>query len=162
MRVVFTKFDGSLHWHHAARLLGEDEHGVWVGCEAGTAGAKGHEEPVVWDMAFVMLFPREQWWVALFNAEPHRTAVYVDVTTVPEWRDGEVTMVDLDLDVIRKRSGAIYLDDADEFAEHQVKFGYPPEVIAAAEASARSLMAAVADGTGPFGGAHEPWLSQVT
>ncbi|MFI6903482.1 DUF402 domain-containing protein [Nonomuraea sp. NPDC050394] len=162
MRVEFRKFDGSLHWHHAARRLGEDAHGVWVGAGAGTVGAKGHEPPVVWEEPFVMLFPRDQWWVALFNAEPHRTAIYVDVTTVPEWRDGIVTMVDLDLDVVKKRTGVIYLDDEDEFAEHQVMFGYPAEVIAAAEESARWVFKAVTEGVGPFGGAHERWMSQVT
>ncbi|WP_084959436.1 DUF402 domain-containing protein [Thermoactinospora rubra] len=161
MKVVFRKYDGSLHWHHPGRLLGEDAHGVWVGCEAGTSGQRGHEPPVVWERAFVMLFPRDRWWVALFNEMPHSCEVYVDVTTVPVWADGEVTMVDLDLDVIRRPGGEVVLDDADEFADHRVKFGYPPEVVAQAEASAEWLLAAVAEHRGPFGGAHEPWLAQV-
>ncbi|WP_327086526.1 YgaC family protein [Nonomuraea sp. NBC_01738] len=162
MRVVFRKFDGSLHWHHPAERLGEDEHGVWIGCRAGTVGAKGDGPPVLWDLPFVMLFPRDQWWVALFNAEPHRTAIYVDVTTVPEWRDDEVTMVDLDLDVIRKRNGTVFLDDEDEFVEHQVKYAYPAEVIMAAEQAAQELMKAVTEGRGPFDGAHEGWLDAVS
>ncbi|MEV0586071.1 DUF402 domain-containing protein [Nonomuraea sp. NPDC050310] len=161
MRVVFTKYDGSLHWHHPARLLGEDEHGVWVGCEAGTLGAKGDGPPVTWDKAFVMLLPREEGWVALFNEPGHSTEVYVDVSTVPVWSEDMVTMVDLDLDVIRRATGEVFLDDADEFAEHQVTFGYPPEVIEAAERSAAWLMEAVSARKGPFGGAHEAWLAQV-
>ncbi|MEU6999174.1 DUF402 domain-containing protein [Nonomuraea sp. NPDC046570] len=161
MRVVFSKYDGRLHWHHPARLLGEDEHGVWVGCEAGTWGQRGEEPKVWWKHAFVMLFPRDRWWVALFNAEPHKTEVYVDVSTVPEWRDGEVHMVDLDLDVIRFRDGRLLLDDADEFAEHQVAFRYPAEVIAQAEASAAWLMKSVGESAAPFDGSHRPWLDHV-
>jgi hypothetical protein len=31
IRVVYTKFDGSLHWHQVMHYLGEDEHGIWLG-----------------------------------------------------------------------------------------------------------------------------------
>ncbi|MFI6325903.1 DUF402 domain-containing protein [Nonomuraea sp. NPDC050556] len=161
VRVVYTKYDGSLHWNHTGRLLGEDEHGVWVGCTAGTMASKGHEPPVTYDLAFVILFPRDEWWTALFNAEGHKMDIYCDITTVPVWLDNEVTMVDLDLDVVLRNSGKLYVDDEDEFAEHQVLMRYPPHVVAAAEASAEWLMKAVAEKQGPFGGAHLPWLSQV-
>jgi hypothetical protein len=36
IRVVYRKYDGSLHWNYATHRLGEDEHGVWVGAPAGT------------------------------------------------------------------------------------------------------------------------------
>ncbi|MFC7720007.1 DUF402 domain-containing protein [Nonomuraea recticatena] len=108
-----------------------------------------------------MLFPRDEWWVALFNDEGHKIDVYVDVTTVPEWRDGAVTMVDLDLDVVRTKEGRVFVDDEDEFAEHQVLLGYPPEVIAQAEAATRGLVKAVTDRVPPFDGTHLPYLSQV-
>ncbi|MEW9547871.1 DUF402 domain-containing protein [Nonomuraea sp. NPDC050783] len=106
-----------------------------------------------------MLFPRDAWWTASFNSAPNRSEVYVDVTTVPEWREGEVTMIDLDLDVIRLRDGGLILDDEDEFAEHQVLLGYPPELVARAESTARWLMGVVGDRRGPFGGAHVEWLA---
>ncbi|GGL02533.1 DUF402 domain-containing protein [Planomonospora parontospora] len=160
VNVTYRKYDGSLHWHHTALLLGEDEHGVWTGCVAGTLGRKGSEPPITWKHPFVLLFPRDAWWTALFNAEPDSTEIYCDITTVPEWRDGEVTMVDLDLDVIRKRDGRIFLDDEDEFAEHQVRYAYPPDVIAGARAAADHLMEAVAAFTAPFA-APPHWLSHV-
>ncbi|MEZ0072328.1 DUF402 domain-containing protein [Planotetraspora sp. GP83] len=162
VRVVYRKYGGSLHWNHPGRLLGEDEHGSWVGCSAGTVGQRGHEPPVVWEMPFVMLFPRDQWWTATFNADGHETAIYCDVTTVPVWQGGEVTMVDLDLDVLRFKDGRLHLDDEDEFAEHQVLYAYPDEVISQAERSAAWLMDAVGRASGPFGGAHDHWLSLVS
>ncbi|MCW2878900.1 MAG: hypothetical protein JWQ95_3000 [Sphaerisporangium sp.] len=160
--VVYTKYDGSLHWHHTARLLGEDEHGVWTGCPAGSTGRRGSERPIVWRQPFVMVFPRDAWWTAVFNGHPSKTAIYCDITTVPQWRDGRVTMVDLDLDVIRMRDGRVLLDDEDEFAEHQVRYSYPGEVVTLAERSAAWLMAAVRDGMAAFSGVHESWLAQVT
>ncbi|WP_214322247.1 DUF402 domain-containing protein [Nonomuraea sediminis] len=162
MQVVFRKYGGKLHWHHDAVRLGEDEHGVWVGLREGTTMRRGEEEPVVFAVASVMLFPRGAWWTASFNAAPHKVEVYCDITTVPEWREDEVTMLDLDLDVIRMRDGRLILDDEDEFAEHQVLLGYPPELVGRAQESAAWLMAAVGERTGPFGGAHEPWLAQVS
>ncbi|MDR8411213.1 DUF402 domain-containing protein [Nonomuraea sp. 3-1Str] len=157
--VVYRKYGGALHWHHRGTLLGEDEHGAWVGVPDGTLARKGTDPPVRWETGIVMLFPRDAWWTASFHVPPHRTDVYVDVTTVPEWREGEVTMVDLDLDVIRMRDGRLFLDDEDEFAEHQVLLGYPAEVIARAEETAAMLMTAVGSRQDPFGGAHEKWFT---
>ena len=160
-RVVYRKYDGGLHWNFPGWLLGEDEHGRWVGCAPDTTAHRGAEVAAVWDVASVLLFPRDAWWTASFNAEPHKTAIYCDISSVPEWRDGMVTMIDLDLDVIRRRDGTVFVDDEDEFAEHQVRYAYPPDVVAGAERSAAWLLDAVTQRSGPFGGAHESWLAQV-
>ncbi|GII55122.1 hypothetical protein Pth03_35110 [Planotetraspora thailandica] len=162
VRVVYRKYGGALHWHHPGRLLGEDEHGVWVGAPPGTESRKGEGPAVPAEHGYVVLFPRDSWWTAVFYGDPHKMAVYCDVSTVPQWSGGEVTMVDLDLDVILFRDGRIHLDDEDEFAEHQVLYGYPADVIGQAERSAAWLMDAVGLRAGPFGGAHAAWLSQVT
>lgn len=145
------------------RRLGEDEHGVWLGLPADSVMRKGHNPTVALPEAHVILFPRAAWWTAVFNAAPRSTEIYCDITTPPEWPSpARVTMVDLDLDLLRKRGAdRPILVDEDEFAEHQLRYGYPPEVISAARGSAEWLMAAVTDRAGPFGGAHERWLAMV-
>ncbi|MEU6849470.1 DUF402 domain-containing protein [Actinacidiphila alni] len=163
VQVNYRKYDGTLHWNLRMRRLGEDEHGVWLGLPADSVMRKGHNPEVPLPEAHVILFPRDAWWTAVFNAAPRSTEIYCDITTPPRWPSpAEVTMVDLDLDVLRKRGAAApILVDEDEFAEHQVRYGYPGEVIAAAEAAAAWLMAAVADGAGPFDGSHRRWLAMV-
>lgn len=163
VQVDYHKYDGTLHWNLRMQRLGEDEHGVWLGLPADSTMRKGHEPPVPLHEAHVILFPRDGWWTAAFNAAPRSTELYCDITTPPEWPSREaVTMVDLDLDVLRKRGAAgPVLVDEDEFAEHQVRYGYPPEVIESARAAAAWLMDAVGSGAGPFGGAHRPWLAMV-
>jgi uncharacterized protein len=163
VRVVYTKYDGSLHWNHSALLLGEDEYGVWLGCPAGSELRRGYEPPVVYRQPFVLLIPRDGWWTACFNAEPKKTEIYCDITTVPRWPDAStVTMADLDLDVIRHRNGRIFLDDEDEFAEHQVRYGYPAEVVDSARRSADRLMAAVTANEQPFAGDYLRWLERLS
>ncbi|WP_328794360.1 DUF402 domain-containing protein [Herbidospora solisilvae] len=161
LAIVYRKYDESLHWNFPGVLLGEDEHGVWTGHRKGIVGRKGHEPKFVYDFPFVMLFPRNAWWTASFNAYPHQTEVYVDVTTVPVVSDVDITMIDLDLDVIRKTDGRIFLDDADEFQEHQVRFGYPPDVVEQAERAAEWLMDAVTERREPFGRVHRGWLDKL-
>ncbi|HZN76938.1 MAG TPA: DUF402 domain-containing protein [Micromonosporaceae bacterium] len=161
--VVYRKYDGALHWHQTMRRLGEDEYGVWLGAEAGNIARRGDEPPVVVEHAHVMLFPRDAWWTAAFNATPRRTEIYCDVTTPATWpSDAEVTMVDLDLDVLRRRNGDIEVDDEDEFAEHRVKYGYPDDIVANAEAATRWLVRAMTDGAEPFHTAYLEWLAAVT
>jgi hypothetical protein len=97
--------------------------------------------------------------MATFHRDPAPTWVYVDMTTPPVWDGAVVRAVDLDLDVIRMREGSVVIDDEDEFAEHQVTLGYPPEVVALAEASRDRVHAAILDEEPPYDGSHEPWLA---
>ena len=56
------------------------------------------------------------------------------------WVAGDqVEMVDLDLDVVRGFDGSAQILDEDEFAEHQVRYGYPPEVTGHAERAAAAI-----------------------
>jgi protein associated with RNAse G/E len=160
VRVVFTKYDGRLHWHAWLTQLGEDEHGVWLAAPSGTMWQRG-SEPSVRLPASVTLLPRDGWWVAAFNAEPAKYEMYIDLSTVPVWSGDEVTMIDLDLDVVRYRGdGAIRLLDEDEFAEHRVAFGYPDDVVASVTETAKRLLVDVAEAE-PFTAAYRPWLAQV-
>ncbi|MEV0386977.1 DUF402 domain-containing protein [Nonomuraea sp. NPDC050643] len=161
VRIVFRKYGGALHWNHPGRLLGEDEHGVWAEVPEGTVAYKGNGPSITYPAAAIMLFPRDAWWTASFNAPPKKSEIYVDVTTIPEWKDGEVTMLDLDLDVIRMRDGRLILDDEDEFAEHQLLLNYPTDLIRQAEDTARWLLKAVGERKEPFGSAHLAWLTKT-
>lgn len=164
VRVVFTKYDGSLHWHQTMWRLGEDRHGIWLGAPRGTTARKGHDGPeVLIDHVITMLFPRESWWTAVFNGPPASLEIYCDITGPHRWiGDGEVTMVDLDLDVARVRAdGRVALLDEDEFAEHQHRYAYPPDVVEAASAAARWLHQEISAGHEPFASEFRTWLARA-
>jgi len=167
VRSVYRKYDGSLHWHTTLLWLGEDDHGVWLGSPGGGVSRRGSEPSIMLSYAYATLVPRDQWWTAIFNAPGQlRTEIYCDVTTVPQWHHDAspttFTMIDLDLDVIRRRDGKTVIDDEDEFLEHQVKMHYPPAIVAAAEASCRWLVAEVSAARTPFDAAtYQPWLERI-
>lgn len=164
VRVVYRKYDGSLHWHHTMYYLGEDEHGVWLGAPAGSQSRRGDEPPIVFGHSFVQLIPADRWWTAAFNAEPADTEIYCDICSPPRWPDeNQVTMVDLDLDVLRLRADQrVLLVDEDEFAEHQVRYSYPASVISQAEKAAAWLLEAISGGAEPFATAYRAWLAKIT
>lgn len=162
VRVRFSKYDGALHWHFTAYRLGVDEYGTWLGCPAGTVMRRGTEVTVTWEVAQVCLVPEGRWWVANFNAAPYPTEVYSDMATVPVWDGDTVTAVDLDLDVVRRRDGTVAVLDEDEFAEHQLKYGYSKEVVAGARAAADEVYTAVAADAEPFATVYRTWLAKVT
>ncbi|WP_432950332.1 DUF402 domain-containing protein [Kribbella sp. CA-253562] len=143
VRVVYRKYDGKLHWHQWMTFLGEDQYGVWLGAPAGAIAQRGEEPEIAMPAAVVQLFPRDRWYTASFNDAPQKTEIYCDVTTPVTFGDDEFTMIDLDLDVVKRRDGSFYVDDEDEFAEHQVKYDYPADVIRAAQASCDWLASAV-------------------
>lgn len=167
VRSVYRKHDGSLHWHTRLLWLGEDVHGVWLGSPAGGTSQRGAEPAITLRYAYVTLVPVDAWWTAIFNAPAQkRTEIYCDVATIPRWdhdvQPPTLSMIDLDLDVIRRRNGETIIDDEDEFALHRVQMRYPPEVVAAAEASCRWLVAEVSAYRSPFDAAtYQPWLDRV-
>jgi protein associated with RNAse G/E len=132
---------------------------VWLGAPSGTVWQRGSEPGVALPPS-VTLIPRDSW-VAAFNAAPAKYEMYIDLSTVPVWSGDQVTMVDLDLDVVRYRAdGAVRLLDEDEFAEHRVQLGYPETVVHTVTQTARQLLTDVVVAE-PFTAAYRPWLSQV-
>ena len=110
------------------------------------------------DEPFVARFYDPVTWAGAANP----VDVYVDITTVPRWTETGVSMVDLDLDVVRGPTGRVWVDDEDEFADHRVRFGYPPELVRLAGSACDRVRAAVSSGLPPYDGVVGPrWLSRL-
>ena len=161
VRVVYRKYDGSAHRDYPARRLAEDDLGTWLGVTAGTRSVY-HGRPSVERIPFVLLVPHDAWWTGMFNPPPRTSEVYCDITSPAQWNGDRVDLVDLDLDVVRRRAtGRVELRDEDEFAVHRARFGYPDELVGRAEAAAEWLYEALGDGTEPFASAYQKWLVLV-
>jgi protein associated with RNAse G/E len=164
VHVAMTKWGGTRHWTFDARWLGSDEHGHWLGQHRGDELSRPGADFVMPSNA-VLLCPRDAWFLATFYAEAppgaNNPEVYVDVASVTSWSAASATAVDLDLDVVRRWDGSVFVDDEDEFLEHQRTMGYPPDVISAAEASCAQLVPAVTNHLPPFDETSLRWLDVV-
>jgi uncharacterized protein len=163
--LVLRKFDGRPHRQVTARLLGEDEYGTWLATPRGTVvsyhygtrrtGRTRHDA--------VRLLPDGGWWMAMFLAEPDAREVYCDVITPARWTGvHEITVVDLDIDVVRHRAGRrVEVEDEDEFEEHRVAMGYPDEIVAGALRGAAAVREALIRDEEPFNAHYLNWLARV-
>lgn len=160
IRIETTKWDGSPHWVHPGQYVGADELGVWVGFPAGTH----HWRP---GLAFdsrvesVTLLPHDDWCAMTFHSPGIWADVYVDLATPTIWEGTTARLVDLDLDVVRRSDGSIYLDDEDEFEQHRVQLGYPDDVISRTRERADSLQRDLAQGRGAFDGRSQSFLRRA-
>ncbi|HEX7746395.1 MAG TPA: DUF402 domain-containing protein [Micromonosporaceae bacterium] len=161
VRVVYRKYDGRAHRDYPARRLAEDDLGTWLGVAAGTASVY-HGRPSVERIPFVVLVPHSAWWTGMFNPPPRTSEVYCDIASPAHWDGDTVHLIDLDLDVVRRRAtGAVELRDEDEFAAHRAQFGYPDHLVSEAQAAAEWLLEALGNGTEPFASAYRKWLALV-
>lgn len=178
IRVEVTKWGERPHWRFEGVWLGSDEYGEWLGFPAGTHNSRpGFAFDSQVDS--VTLVPREGHWMATFHAPGIWCDLYVDMSTPARWDGNVLRAVDLDLDVIRMAPaspgdspfapqnqragwGEVFVDDEDEFLEHQEAFGYPAEVVSAARAAADEVLAAVRAGAAPYDKtAHLRWLEAL-
>lgn len=157
-----TKWGDRPHWEYDGIYLGADDHGDWLGFPVGTDYRRPGKR-IVADFSCVSLVPRhDAAHFAGFYTEPYPIAVYVDITTPAYWTDTTLTMVDLDLDVVRRRDQREpFIADEDEFEEHQLALGYPPEIITLAEESAERVFAAVRAAEAPYDGSAAAWLARL-
>ncbi|MFC7360894.1 DUF402 domain-containing protein [Nocardioides astragali] len=178
IRCEMTKWGDRPHWQFEGIHLGSDENGEWIGVPAGRRYHRpGHEFHSEVDTVTVV--PAGGWYAATFHAPGTWCHTYVDITTEGVWDGHVLRMVDLDLDVVRladplpdfalegareagRTPGEIYVDDEDEFAEHQVAFGYPAEIIEAAQDSCDAVLAAVRASAAPYDGTHLRWLAELS
>lgn len=160
VRLEVGKYDGSPHWSQRLVRLGEDEHGLWLGSPAGGTWERANGRVYTNRQAQVLNCNAGRWWTATFNAIPAGTEIYVDVSAPAAIEDGLVRLVDLDLDVRRLRDGTVRIEDEDEFADHQARFGYPPEVVAAAREAADWVLANITSAE-PFVSVHRQYLDRL-
>ena len=86
--------------------------------------------------AQVGLFPRERGFAATFYERAPGSGTSsgsMPTSRRPGLGGRRATCVDLDLDVIQRFDGGVFVDDEDEFAEHRTRYGYPAELVAEAE-----------------------------
>ena len=170
---VTTKWGGRPHWEFVVTYLGEDEHGHWLGLPPGT---HFHRPGMEFESTNTQatLLPHGAWWVATFHGDdgPPRARwsklgdapveMYADMCTPAELDASGVRCIDLDLDVVRGTGGFVHVDDEDEFAEHQVLFGYPSEVVAAVEGACADVRRMAEQRVAPFDGvAPRVWLDRA-
>jgi uncharacterized protein len=149
------------HYRTPGWVLGEDEYGLWIELRVGSPVYRGEEVLFLAQSGGVVLAPNNDGWAAWFPRFGEHD-LYVDIVTGLTRSERAVTMVDLDLDVVRFRTGEVQLLDEDEFEAHQVKLGYTPEMIDFAERNADFVLEAVKAGREPFDGVRAAeWAAGV-
>jgi uncharacterized protein len=152
------KWPDRLHWQYDAVRLGDDEHGVWLHVPENTVARRGHEPPRQLETGFVGLAPSEDWWIVEFYWDHPWHEIYVNIGTPPEWDNGRLRQIDLDLDVVRKADGSVEVLDEGEFAEHQVEYRYPSHLVASARTATERAVLMLQGRHEPFDAAARRWI----
>jgi len=156
------KWPDQRHWQYEAQLLGEDEYGTWLYASADTIFQRGHEPPRTLGTGFVGLVPRDAWWVVEFYWDHPWHSVYVNIGTPPVWHGDRIHHIDLDLDVVRLLDDTVEILDEDEFAEHQVRYSYPQDLIDDALTATAQAVDMLEQTTEPFKTASTTWIARVS
>lgn len=159
------KWPDGAHYEMQGIVLGDDEHGVWLGSRQGTlirmpSGAlRPGDHDAVW------CAPHDDWFLLHFWDEHPAVEIYVDICTPARWSATDVVVIDLDFDVIRwnaARGGGVELVDEDEFELHRVQLDYPQQLQDDARRAARDVLERVRLEEPPFNRASaEAWLKRL-
>jgi len=157
-----TRSPGRSHFWKAAWTSAPFRLAYRLAAMLGKVATHRVDRPSVEQIPFVLLIPHHAWWTGMFNPPPRTSEVYCDITTPARWEGDTVHIIDLDLDVVRRReTGLVELRDEDEFDQHRVQFGYPDDLVAEARTAAGRLLTALGNGSEPFAGQYHKYLLQV-
>lgn len=151
------------HYEYDATHLGDDEHGSWYFAPPGNEIRRAGQVLFLSEHLSLYLVPEDRPWMVWYGDNPaFDFDVYVDVGTVPVRLPGRITMVDLDLVVVRRSSGAVDVLDEDELVSNAAKYGYPPELSLHAEGVAADVVSLIEAGVEPFATASEAWRRRAS
>ncbi len=143
----------------AARLLGEDVFGRWLGITKGApwrAADRSHSG--VFERSFIKVVPNGSFWTACFNSvDP---VVDVDIVLPVRWADDTLEEIDLELDILRAANASVWVRDQEEFKRTREMWAMPQDIAAQAEATCEQVCTMVERGVEPFGDVGRAWLSR--
>ncbi len=154
-----TKYDGSLHYRYPLTVVQENpdlfmlygQPGTVCDSYRGRITARYHSLELYWSDRFYNL-------TVVWHPDWRPRMHYVNIATPAAWEDGTLRFIDLDLDVIwHADSGEVILDDEDEFELHQVRFGYPRDLIEQVRRSGDQVRQMIARSAYPFDGSLFAW-----
>ena len=152
IHVVSTKYDGSPHWEFDSFFVAE--RGPLL-IATNFVGQELRNKAGLWKTPYDVRnhFWTDRWYNVMRCDRPRAGGLeywYCNVTT-PAQYDGEaVRYIDLDLDVLVFPDGKMKVVDEDEFLEHSVRMGYPPDVIEQARRAVDELIALAHAAQFPF------------
>ncbi len=125
------KYDGVLHYTLPAQLVEDNGQRIWLHTPTGAPLrhiTRGIERPM--PHAAEMLFWRDTGYNIYVNYTPDGALnyFYCNVSLPPRVTGTTLSFVDIDLDVAIRPDGTVSLLDADEFAAHRTRYGYPRDV----------------------------------
>lgn len=150
MEYASEKWGARPHYRGEVRRLGDDEHGTWWWGPQGRSIFRGDVELFATKEDVLFLVPPDAWWTVAWWVGHPEVELYVNIGTPIVEESERIVSTDLDLDVIRRVDGTVHVLDRDEFEEHQVRYGYPADVIEKVEAVTEEVRAMVERGGPPF------------
>jgi uncharacterized protein len=150
---VIEKWGGHDHYRGDVVLLGEDEHGAWLWGPKGRTVRRGEAPAFTTEQDSLFLVPPGAWWSLAWWLEHEEVVLYVNMQTPAVWDGDRLTTVDIDLDVIRFTDGRVEVVDRDEFELHQVRYGYPQDLVVTTERVTAEVFDLMVANAPPFDGA---------
>lgn len=76
------------------------------------------------DIPAVCFFLPDQWYNVVALLKPSGVQFYCNVASPPEDRNGVLTYIDYDIDIVLQPNGQMDILDLDEYNEHKIKYRY--------------------------------------
>lgn len=148
------KYGGRLHYEWPAEIIYQNEQYVMVLCRAGRA-LTHHTKGKTFTMPYpsIEIFFFDEWYTcAITFQSPERLMYYCNIAMPAELKEGALSFLDLDLDVLKEPDEDWKVVDRDEFIAHQKELNYPAELVARAELALEQLQQQIETKQFPFNG----------
>jgi len=152
IKIKALKFPDIPHYEWKGELLCHTPDYVLVLCKPGRKLIH-HTKKAVFTIhnTSIEYFSLKEWFtVAMAMEEGKMISAYCNVAKPSVFIDGEISFIDLDIDLIWEKDKGWKVVDEEEFEENSVKYQYPPELKEEAKHALEKLKVAATQGKFPF------------
>jgi len=162
--VQAMKYNGDKHFSYPSQMISQDPEVITVYGPPGRRllhPGRGLDMSME-NMTIDFFFPGRYYNVfAGFNLDGSFRHYYCNLCLPPELDAGQLTWVDMDLDLVVRPDLTYVVDDEDEFAERTIAWSYPPELVQTLRSALEELIALVESRSFPFDGTAQRLLCEI-
>ncbi|MFW5788196.1 MAG: DUF402 domain-containing protein, partial [Halanaerobiales bacterium] len=154
IRIKSVKYDGQVHYEWSSEIVDKNKEYIVVQSKPGRELVHhSRGEIFTFDNPAIEIFSFRDWYTVSANFNENKVeSYYCNICKPAQLKNGILSFLDLDLDLVKRKNEDWKVVDEDEFLENMQIYGYPEQLVKRIRRELNNLQDKLEKGEFPFNG----------